>query len=200
MLKLLQSTAAAALSLAAVSASSTETTAQTTDQLRAARGPWGTRQSSSGFSTSDTGGWSIVAVFTEYDRTRVHPDGRPSAWWIARRTSGSDLRKEVAVVWADSRRCPELSAALYTMTELAAPRVQVDGMAPHFTQPHPPRMPWPTFDGTTYTIWSERGLQPGFRPGAVEMSSNGGIIAQWGEETVKALAPCWRSEPPAAAR
>lgn len=172
--------------------------AQTAEELRKARGRWETPSSAAGFSAQGAfGGWSVVAIFTEYDRSTPFPNGRPTPWWIARRTAAPP-GGAATVSWADSKTCPQLGASLARMATLTPPRPRVWGLDPYLPVTPPGDILRWALDGTTYTVWSADGVQPDNTLGSVEFSSNSGLIADWGEATFKRLEPCWRAEAPAA--
>lgn len=114
---------------------------------------------------------------------------RPVQWWAAHRTIFRDGVREV--VWADSRRCPQLIPALTRMTWIAAPRLDVNGL-----QPSAPIRRYQA-DGVQYILWSSASVQPDGSPLEVAISGTGGGLQAWAVETQNVLKSCWTTrEPP----
>lgn len=151
-----------------------------------------------GFTTQDsrTGHQDSVAFFIKPRRDLRLPDGMPWIDYVAsRRSSGNDGAS--AVMWTSSEDCPALRNTLIWLTTLVAPRVEIPGITPNEGPPDGRRPLSVVDDGLQTTVWG-RGTQPDHVANTrVEMSSNGGLIAQFGAAATQNLAGCWRSRKPA---
>ncbi len=136
--------------------------------------------------------WGVVNFYTIYDRSRPRADGRPSPWWVAKRTAGA-VRPPInpTISWADSRSCPQLVDVIVAMTRLPPPPLRLRSL-----EPYAPPMGMPLTDGTVFSVWSGEAVQPENQPARVQASSSLGPIATWGEAATKALQGCWRDQPP----
>lgn len=154
-------------------------------------------RSQGGYSTVEaiTGDWQTVDFFTVPNRETRLPTGVPWIEYAARRVSGA--RGEAGqITWASSRDCPSLYNTLVWMTVLAAPRIEIAGVSPSEAEPSGRRPIRLTADGLGTTVWG-RGTQPDHTMNTrVEVSSNGGLIAEFGRAATANLMSCWRLEQP----
>lgn len=143
-----------------------------------------------------TGEWERIEFFAVRDNTVRTPDNRPWIEFAARRQNGSAGTAGVTT-WTTSRDCPALRNTLIWLTTLVAPRIEISGITPN-EGAHEGRRPLNVVaDGLQTTVWG-RGTQPDHVANTrVEMSSNGGLIAQFGAAATHNLAGCWRSRKPA---
>lgn len=154
-------------------------------------------RSQGGYSTIEaiTGDWQTVDVFTVPNPETKLPSGVPWIEYAARRVSGA--KGEVGqITWASSRDCPALYNTLVWMTVLAAPRIEIAGVSPSEAEPSGRRPVTLTADGLRTTVWG-RGTQPDHTMNTrVEVSSNGGLIAEFGRAATANLITCWKLEQP----
>lgn len=142
-----------------------------------------------------SGDWQVVDIFAVPNQAVRLPNGRPWIEYAARRSAGAG-GTEGATTWASSRDCPALYNTLVWMAALVAPRIEIGGVSPGEAEPTGRRPLAMTLDGASTTVWG-RGTQPDHSLNArVEMSSNGGLIAEFGRAATENLATCWRDEPP----
>lgn len=142
-----------------------------------------------------TGEWQVIDFFAVPNMEVRLPNGRPWIEYVARRQYGTD-GDEGATSWATSRDCPSLYNTLVWMSVLIAPRIEIAGVSPGEAEPAGRRPITMIADGVTITVWG-RGTQPDHTVNTrVEMSSNGGLIAEFGKAAKENLLPCWRPEPP----
>jgi hypothetical protein len=123
------------------------------------------------------------------------PNSRPWIEHVVRRTSGGP-GEPGEVSWTSSRECPALHNTLVWLSSLVAPRIEIAGIAPSEAAPEGRRPISVTADGLDTTVWG-RGTQPDHTAFTrVEISSNGGLIAEFGRAATENLAECWRPERP----
>ena len=123
------------------------------------------------------------------------PNGRPSIEYVARRARLGEVN-DLLVSWTSSRECEALENTLVWMTFLTPPRIEIAGITPGEADPagHRPLMSYA--DGLQTTVWG-RGTQPDHTLNTrVEMSSNGGLIAEFGRAANKNLESCWTEAQP----
>ena len=95
--------------------------------------------------------------------------------------------------WTDSDACPALTDRLRGFEAVPTPNLTIFGLdeAPDGS------LPGRTLHGLHWTLWTDYlASQTDGAPADVSMSSNGGAIAAWGNETRAALETCWRETPP----
>ncbi|HZV85833.1 MAG TPA: hypothetical protein VFF48_12680 [Brevundimonas sp.] len=79
---------------------------------------------------------------------------------------------------------------------MVAPRIEVSGITPNEGAPEGRRPLSVVDNGLQTTVWG-RGTQPDHIANTrVEISGNGGLIAQFGAAASRNLADCWRAERP----
>lgn len=148
-----------------------------------------------GFTIRDThaGRQESVEIFIRPRRTLRLPDGSPWIDFTARRQSSGD-DGVVLTTWATSEDCPALRNTLVWLTTLVAPRIEIPGVTPNEGSPEGRRPRGVTEDGLQTTVWG-RGTQPDHIANTrVEISGNGGLIAEFGRAARDNLAACWRRE------
>jgi hypothetical protein len=156
----------------------------------------GTR-SVAGFRTVEalSGEWQVVDFFAIPNSGVQLPNGRPWTEYVARRRGGA-ANSEGDVSWTSSRDCRALYNTMVWISALVAPRIEIPGVSPSEAEPAGRRPITITADGVNTTVWG-RGTQPDHTLNTrIEMSSNGGLIAQFGRGATENLAPCWRSQVP----
>ncbi len=85
---------------------------------------------------------------------------------------------------------------LIWMSELIAPRIQIAGVSPPMSEPSGRRPMKMAADGLQTKVWGS-GTQPDHTMGTrVEMSSNGGLIAEFGIAATANMADCWSNQAP----
>ncbi len=142
-----------------------------------------------------TGEWERIEFFAVRDNSRRTPDDRPWIEFAARRENGSAGTSGV-ITWTTSAECPALRNTLIWLTNLVAPRIEISGITPNESAPDGRRPLGVVADGLQTTVWG-RGTQPDHVANTrVEMTSNGGLIAQFGAAATQNLAGCWRSRKP----
>jgi len=139
--------------------------------------------------------WQRIEIFFFANSNVRLPNNRPWIEYVARRTSGgSDEPGEVT--WTSSRECPALYNTLVWLSTLVAPRIEIAGITPSEAAPEGRRPVSITADGLDTTVWG-RGTQPDYTAFTrVEISSNGGLIAEFGQAATENLASCWSSRRP----
>ncbi len=156
------------------------------------------KRADAGYSTTDalTGAWQTVEIFAFPNPDLRLPTGRPTIQYVARRSSG-EAGQAGTTTWTRSSDCPALYNTLVWMTVLVAPRIEIAGVSPNEAEPAGRRPVTVSTDGLTTTVWG-RGTQPDHTANTrLEMSSNGGLIADFGRAATDNLSQCWRSEEPA---
>lgn len=144
-----------------------------------------------------SGRWQKVQVFIVPNLDVRLPDGRPWIEFTARRVAG-ERNEDGATEWTSSRDCPALRNTLVWLSTLVAPRIEIAGITPSEAAPEGRRPVTVTADGLQTTVWG-RGTQPDYTAYTrVEISSNGGLIAEFGNAANANLASCWRREEPGA--
>ena len=147
-----------------------------------------------GFSIRDsqTGVIESIDVFIKPRRDLQLPDGAPWIDFAARRHVTSAAGGE-ATTWASSEDCPALRNTLIWLTTLVAPRIEIPGITASEASHEGRRPRSVTEDGFQITVWG-RGTQPDHIANTrVEISSNGGLVAEFGRAAQANLAACWRS-------
>jgi hypothetical protein len=142
-----------------------------------------------------TGDWQIVDVYVKPNQAVRMPTGRPWIEYIARRSSGL-TRESGSISWTSSRDCPALYNTLVWLTTLVAPRVEIAGVTPSEADPAGRRPVTIVADGLVTTVWGY-GTQPDYVSHTrVEITSNGGLIAEFGRAATENLATCWTDAEP----
>lgn len=131
-----------------------------------------------------------VSVFAGYTNEGVLP-GQPSRSRFVARQVERTVDAPDRVYWAESDRCPALIDRLRTLEALSAPQIKI------LNDELPSVLPVIVLHGTGWLIWSREALQDGRYPSYVEMSSNAGAIAEWGQASRVALTNCWSETEPA---
>jgi hypothetical protein len=142
------------------------------------------------YATEQRGSWTLNAIYHQPSDQSAAED----AYWIIRRTSGRADTPSDHVMWADSRSCPALHGALWWMSRLEPPAVDILGLTPR--QPAvggPPAIM--RADAPIYTIWG-LGHQADNSPAWVRMRSNSGLLGEWGDATESNLRECWSEDAP----
>lgn len=143
------------------------------------------------YAIEDHGSWTLNAI---YHQPPDQDDGSVEAHWIIRRTSGRADSPSDHVMVAHSRSCSAILGALWWMSRLELPSVDILGVTPR--QPAaggPPAIM--RADAPTYTIWG-LGHQADNSPAWIRMRSNSGLLGEWGDTTENNLRDCWRDEAP----
>lgn len=133
--------------------------------------------------------WSVVHIYSIYDRNKRGPDGRPVPYWLAHRKAGGRPGEE-ASQWADSQSCLPLREALAALEIVAIPHIDVPGN--RYLEP-PTRY---IADGPTVMIWSTDSRQGDGSPAEVSVRATSGPIVTWVEQTEMKTKSCWRNEQP----
>lgn len=126
-----------------------------------------------------------LRLFTRYDPEAKRPG------FVISGVFEAQLTREPSLRWASSRDCPALRDRMVALSELQAPRPYVGGL-----DDQPPAL---TTDGAVYRLWSSASRYGDRGVDAYEMrisSNHGTPLAEWTDETLKALGPCWRDAPP----
>ena len=141
--------------------------------------------------------WTIVTFYLMFRETADEEADRRDSYWVARRSVGTDTGKTrtlPAVDWAISDQCPDLDAAIRSMDDAIAPRLELafpgEGDPTEFVP-----------DPTRYRLWSNEGRFQG-TPYAARLSvtSNGASpVSAWIEATITRLQSCWATAAPAGA-
>jgi len=129
----------------------------------------------------------------EVDSTRR--DGRPV--WIAKRVEHPAVRgAPEQTTWADSDTCPAMMPAFATLQSIKPFTI----MPPTLPDPKAPvEIPSVAVDGATFQIYAH-GVWAKDQPlGEILLTGNYHTpVADWVEETMKALASCWGEQRPSA--
>ncbi len=142
------------------------------------------------YAIEQRGSWTLNAIYYQPSGLSAVDD----AHWFIRRTSGRADTPSDHVMWADSRSCPALHGALWWLSRLGLPSVDIHGLTPR--QPAvggPPAIM--RADAPIYTVWG-LGHQAGNSPAWVRMRSNSGLLGEWGDATESNLRDCWREDAP----
>jgi len=144
---------------------------------------------------SEQRGWTIVTFYLMFRETSDEEASRRDSYWVARRVVGSDARKArgvPAIDWAISDQCPNLDAAIRSMDEAIAPRMELavpgEGDPSEF-EPGPVR----------FRLWSNEGRFQG-TPYAAQLSvttTGASPVSAWIDTTLSRLQSCWGSDLPA---
>jgi hypothetical protein len=138
-----------------------------------------------------------VEVFIKVRHTLRLPDGSPWIDFVARRQA-TDGHGSETTTWTNSESCPALRNTLIWLTTLVAPRIEIPGITPNEASPEGRRPRSVTEDGLQTVVWG-RGTQPNHIANTrVEISSNGGLIAEFGRAAKANLAACWSDQHPSA--
>lgn len=152
-------------------------------------------RAAAGVSTENalTGEWQRLEFYTVPHPTLTTPDGRPWIEFVARRRTGRGGETDPSA-FATSENCPELKNTLIWLTTLVAPRIELSGITPNESSPEGRRPIGVASDGLITTVWG-RGTQPDYTANTrIELSSNGGLIAEFGQAAITNLRSCWRPE------
>lgn len=137
--------------------------------------------------------WEKLEFFPIPHATLRTPDNRPWIEFAARRQSGRTGETD-SISWTTTQTCPELRNTLIWLTTLVAPRIELSGVTPNESSPAGRRPIGVPLDGLITTVWG-RGTQPDHTANTqVEITSNGGLIAEFGQAAVTNLKSCWRSQ------
>lgn len=141
--------------------------------------------------------WTIVTFYVMYRETADEEANRRDSYWVARRVVGSDAARpgvDPAVDWAISDQCPDLDAAIRSMDEAIAPRMELAVPGEGDPSEYEP-------DPTRFWLWSNEGRFQG-TPYAAQLSltANGSSpISAWIDSTLARLQSCWASAVPVGA-
>lgn len=139
--------------------------------------------------------WQRVDIYFVANPSIDLPNGRPWIEYVARRSAGK-AAEGGSISWTSSRDCPALFNTLVWLTTLVAPRVEIPGVTPSEAEPAGRRPVTIFADGLQTTVWGH-GTQPDYTAYTrVEISSNGGLIAEFGQAANTNLGACWASEEP----
>ena len=111
--------------------------------------------------------------------------------WVIRRVFG-DMGGNKGLVWADSRTCPAVKAALEAMEALPAVRPEAPGLGVEDWKPS-------GLDGVVHTFWNQ-GARTGSGGAAVEITIQGNMdapVAVWWADATTRLKGCWSEREPA---
>ena len=143
------------------------------------------------YAREEHGSWALNAI---YHQSPDQAGGSAEAHWIIRRTSGRGDTPSDHVMRADSRSCPALHGALWWMSRLELPSVDILGLTPRQPPVGGPAAIMRA-DAPIYTIWG-LGHQADNGPAWVRMRSNSGLLGEWGDATETNLRDCWADEAP----
>ncbi|PLR24280.1 hypothetical protein SGCZBJ_13445 [Caulobacter zeae] len=111
--------------------------------------------------------------------------------WVIRRAFG-DLAGNKGLVWADSRTCPAVKAALEAMEALPPVRPEAPGVGVEDIKP-------PPLDGIAHSFWNQ-GARTGAKGAAVAITIDGDMdspVAGWWSQAAASLKGCWKGDEPA---
>ena len=138
--------------------------------------------------------WVVVALYLMFREVSEGDTRRRESYWIARRIDGNDLPKAHMVPeirWASSDTCPDLDAAVRSMSDPVQDRIEVavpgDG--------DPSETP---ATSARYGLWSDEGRFRGTSyAAAVRVTAIAGSpLGLWVDARLAALAACWLETPP----
>lgn len=116
-----------------------------------------------------------------------HPDSQKTYYWIRRTTKTKD---GTVIDWADTHSCPNAEAAIAKAAKITPPSIRVpfqpiDGVESFLV----------VGDGVHYEI-KARAHYAGTLGSDIQFSSNFDTpLAEWVDETLEILRPCWRAKP-----
>ncbi len=107
--------------------------------------------------------------------------------WVARlveRTRGQPDKTR----WTDSDSCPSMMPAFARLQQIEPFKIVPPGVRGGASEL--------MIDGNHYQVHAHGFWPQADQNGEIELSSNGGPVADWVEDALKVLAPCWRDQPP----
>ena len=141
--------------------------------------------------------WTVVTFYLMFREAADGEARRRDTYWAARRVTGSDARAtrvRPETAWASSDKCPALDAAIRSMGDVVADRLELG--VPGEGEPSELEA-----DPTHYRLWTEQGR---FRGTAFAASLSVSSVAEsplaaWVQTTSAALESCWTGTAPAGA-
>lgn len=126
------------------------------------------------------------APATTVEVGRLHNGGESDYWF--RRTENVDANEVVS--WTDTRRCPNARSVLLAVEQLELPAT----MVPFLNSDHI----LVSADGVGYHLQAYS-QYAGHSMGSVDVTSNAETpLAEWVEESLQTLEPCWSNDSPRA--
>jgi hypothetical protein len=140
--------------------------------------------------------WGAFVVYPSFGGPSVgvslymlRPENGPAVLNARRVRVRGDLAARID--WASAKTCPALPAALAKLEDLPPPRIDVPGVG------REPREITVVADGSSYFLWSSLAAYSGGAIGELEVRTvDGTPAADWVDETLRALEPCWGSSEP----
>jgi hypothetical protein len=119
----------------------------------------------------------------DVDTVEIHGRGV----WMARLTNQAKQGGK-QTSWADSGSCPAMMPAFASLQAIEPFTITPPGI--------PGKASVVIMDGDNYEVHASGYWPLASRNGEIVLSSNTGPVAQWVDETLKVLAPCWRKQRP----
>jgi hypothetical protein len=141
--------------------------------------------------------WTVVTFYLMFREAADGEARRRETYWAARRVTGSDARAarvHPETTWASSEKCPALDAAIRSMGDVVADRLELG--VPGEGEPSEVEA-----DPTHYRLWTEQGR---FRGTAFAASLSVSSVAEspvavWVQSSSATLESCWTGTAPAGA-
>lgn len=176
-----------------------ETSAQVSDEVvaEARRQTFGERRADLIYANEqDQGVWVLTSIFSQPFDLPASVSRTPTPRWVARRQTGRLEEFSGEMTWADSRTCPALHGALWTLERLPLGNIDVAGVTPVRPSSGVASVMLPTH-GPVVTVWAA-GSQGDGAPINIRATAFGGPLVEWFERSEMDLESCWSAEPPAA--
>lgn len=137
----------------------------------------------SGSLTRDCDVISIYFRWSNWDRQTpsVTASANNTAYHFARLTRV--LNRKSSELWADSRSCPALAAAIASLAKLPPPPISIPGHIPPSDKPLTIQL-----DGDLFTLSNRLGPEFG--------GNQSSPLGEWTYDALKSLEPCWKAAPP----
>lgn len=119
------------------------------------------------------------------------PAGRPTRPRYVAMQASTRIDEPEQRAWTNSDQCPALMDIVRSYERLEPPRIRVSGL--HWS----PTLSKRRLHGTWWTIWARQTGQPDEFPSDITMTSNAGMIEEWGSSARAMLADCWTPQEPA---
>lgn len=181
----------------ALTANPLESSAQVSDDVisRAQRETLGDRRASLFYANElDRGVWTLTSIFSQPFEQPLTIAPTTSPRWVARRQTGRLEEPSGETLWADSRSCPALHGALWSLERLTLPGFGIPGITP----PRPNAGVVPVLlpsHGPVVTVWGV-GSQVDGAPMDLRVKAVAGPLVAWFNRAEADLSSCWTTTQP----
>ena len=144
------------------------------------------------YSATENHEWQVTAIYAQpFSLWATTPDANPI--WVAQRIRGTD-GGTLPPEWADSRSCPALEGALWSLGKLDL-RLTTHGLQRPRPSAGTPRVMISSAP-TLYQLWSKAEQGDG-EYARITLWAISGDLAKWGKATESSLENCWSNTIPA---